>query len=212
MNARFLRPLAGLILAAGLSLPAVAAPDLTMEQIMAHPDWIARSPEQPYFSADGKQIFFQQKAAGSELRDLYRISVAGGSPTLLSPAELVLAETDDRIFSADRKLVAWIRSGNLFVQQGSKRRQLLATGDAGELLTFVGNEAVALRDDNRVLLIQLADGSQRLLATLKTDDDPDADKDVYLELRAGAGGDEAALFLGEIVRVSSRFHRPAAER
>ena len=177
MNARFLRPLAGLMLAAGFSLPVAAAPDLTMEQIMAHPDWIARSPEQPYFSADGKQIFFQQKVAGSELRDLYRISAAGGSASLLSPAELVLAETDNRIFSADRKRVAWIRSGNLFIQQGNTRRQLLATGDAGELLTFVGNEAVALRDDNRVLLIQLADGSQRVLATLKTDDDPAAEKD-----------------------------------
>jgi len=35
--------------------------------------------------------------------------------------------------------------------------------------------------------------------------DPDADKDVYLELRSGAGGEEAALFAAELMRAYERF-------
>ncbi|HVE12882.1 MAG TPA: peptide chain release factor 1 [Elusimicrobiota bacterium] len=35
--------------------------------------------------------------------------------------------------------------------------------------------------------------------------DPDSDKDAYIEVRAGAGGDEAALFAAELVRMYTRF-------
>jgi len=35
--------------------------------------------------------------------------------------------------------------------------------------------------------------------------DPDDDKDVYLEIRAGTGGDEAALFAGDLFRMYGRY-------
>ncbi len=35
--------------------------------------------------------------------------------------------------------------------------------------------------------------------------DPQADKDAYIEVRAGAGGEEAALFAAELVRLYTRF-------
>ncbi|MDE2140898.1 MAG: peptide chain release factor 1 [Elusimicrobia bacterium] len=35
--------------------------------------------------------------------------------------------------------------------------------------------------------------------------DPDDEKNCYLEIRAGAGGDEAALFAGELLRMYTRF-------
>jgi len=35
--------------------------------------------------------------------------------------------------------------------------------------------------------------------------DPDDDKNVYLEIRAGAGGDEAALFAGDLMRMYARY-------
>ncbi|MFH1725701.1 MAG: peptide chain release factor 1 [Elusimicrobiota bacterium] len=38
-----------------------------------------------------------------------------------------------------------------------------------------------------------------------TPKDPDAGKDAYLEVRAGAGGEEAALFAAELVRMYTRF-------
>jgi len=155
---------------------AQAAAPLTLEQIMAHPDWIGPAPEQPYFAADGRHIYFQRKAVGSELRDLYRIRVSDGKTNKLTAAEVVVAESEQRLFSADRKQVAWLRNGNLFVWRQGKPKQLTRTGDAGELLTFVGASQVALRDEGRVLLIDLITGEQSLLATLKNEDDPGSTK------------------------------------
>ena len=35
--------------------------------------------------------------------------------------------------------------------------------------------------------------------------DPNDDKNTFLEIRAGTGGDEAALFAGDLFRMYSRF-------
>jgi peptide chain release factor 1 len=43
------------------------------------------------------------------------------------------------------------------------------------------------------------------LAELLIPKDPDDDKDVFVEIRAGAGGDEAAIFAGDLARMYARF-------
>ncbi|MDC3180544.1 peptide chain release factor 1 [Gammaproteobacteria bacterium] len=42
---------------------------------------------------------------------------------------------------------------------------------------------------------------QQELMILLLPKDPDDDKDIYIEIRAGAGGDEAALFVGDLLRM-----------
>jgi len=43
------------------------------------------------------------------------------------------------------------------------------------------------------------------LQTLLLPKDPNDEKNIFLEIRAGAGGDESALFAGDIFRMYSRF-------
>lgn len=43
------------------------------------------------------------------------------------------------------------------------------------------------------------------LAELLIPKDPDDDKDIFIEIRAGAGGDEAAIFAGDLARMYMRF-------
>ena len=43
------------------------------------------------------------------------------------------------------------------------------------------------------------------LALLLIPKDPDDDKDVFIEIRAGAGGDEAAIFAGDLARMYMRY-------
>ncbi len=57
------------------------------------------------------------------------------------------------------------------------------------------------RDELREKIAALENKLKRMLLPK----DPDADKDVYLELRAGAGGEEAALFAVELMRAYERF-------
>ncbi len=49
--------------------------------------------------------------------------------------------------------------------------------------------------------LELAQELQRLLLPR----DPDDDKNVFLEIRAGTGGDEAAIFAGDLFRMYSRY-------
>ncbi|MFA6094084.1 MAG: peptide chain release factor 1 [Elusimicrobiota bacterium] len=60
----------------------------------------------------------------------------------------------------------------------------------------------------RVEKEELSSRAKELRARLRLEllpKDPDADKDVYLEVRAGAGGEESALFAAELLRMYTRF-------
>ncbi len=51
---------------------------------------------------------------------------------------------------------------------------------------------------------QIADNNEKLTAAL-TPQDPNNDRDVIIEIRAAAGGDESSLFAGELFRMYSRW-------
>ena len=77
-------------------------------------------------------------------------------------------------------------------------RELRELGDAGEeLRTMAGDEVDRLSADESRLLDEL-----RVLLLPR---DPNDDRDVIMEIRAGAGGDEAALFAGELLRMYLRY-------
>src|SRR6056300_1033254 len=46
---------------------------------------------------------------------------------------------------------------------------------------------------------------ESILQTLLIPKDPNDDKNIFLEIRAGTGGDEAALFVGDLFRMYSRY-------
>src|SRR5689334_921924 len=43
---------------------AAGAQALTLEQIMADPDWIGTPPENPYWADDGSAVYFERKRTG----------------------------------------------------------------------------------------------------------------------------------------------------
>lgn len=49
------------------------------------------------------------------------------------------------------------------------------------------------------------DSLEELLVTLLTPRDPEDEKDVIFEIRSGTGGDEAAIFAGDLYRMYSRY-------
>ena len=65
---------------------APARAELTLEQIMADPDWIGAPVEQAYWAADGSAVYYRLKRAGSPLRDLHRVALGDGGDTALAPA------------------------------------------------------------------------------------------------------------------------------
>ncbi len=73
----------------------------------------------------------------------------------------------------------------------------LAAGDDPELRELA-------REDVAALSGRLA-GLERLLRRLLVPNDPKDASNVFLEIRAGTGGDEAALFSGDLFRMYARF-------
>jgi peptide chain release factor 1 len=74
--------------------------------------------------------------------------------------------------------------------------ELIAQGD-GELRELAQEENASLRE--RVVELDAE------LAALMIPRDPNDDKDVFVEIRAGTGGDEAAIFAGDLARMYMRF-------
>ena len=75
-------------------------------------------------------------------------------------------------------------------------REMAASGDP---------EMVALADDETRRLSADIEPIRAEIQELLVPRDPLEDRDVILEIRAGTGGDEAALFAGELLRMYTRF-------
>jgi peptide chain release factor 1 len=92
----------------------------------------------------------------------------------------------------------------LFREYSRLERQLAETD---ELLAGLGKEddlhALAV-EERAQLSARLADLAERLRAELAPKD-PNDERNVILEIRAGTGGDEATLFAGELFRMYSRY-------
>ncbi len=85
------------------------------------------------------------------------------------------------------------------------RSNLEAVGAAKEMLGDEDAEMRALAEEE---LSQAQAEVQRLekeLQLLLLPEDPDDNSNTFLEIRAGTGGDEAALFVGDLARMYSRY-------
>jgi peptide chain release factor 1 len=83
------------------------------------------------------------------------------------------------------------------IKENRDARELANTAESAEEREFFELEA-ALNAQ------RIDDLSERIRAEL-IDRDPNDNKDVILEIRAGAGGDEAALFAGELLEMYTRY-------
>jgi peptide chain release factor 1 len=83
------------------------------------------------------------------------------------------------------------------LEEGREARELIPFAESAEEREFFTSEARAAEEKVYELCEKIR--------TELIDRDPNDDKDVILEIRAGAGGDEAALFAGELVEMYSRY-------
>lgn len=83
------------------------------------------------------------------------------------------------------------------VKAKNDAEEIIAAGDDRELTEMAYDELKELKP-------QLAVYEERLTVLLLPSD-PNDDKDVIVEIRGGAGGDEAALFAGVLFRMYTRY-------
>ncbi len=76
---------------------------------------------------------------------------------------------------------------------------------AREMATDSDPELREMGQEELNALISSCDTLETELQTLLIPDDPFDDSNVYLEIRAGTGGDEAAIFAGDLFRMYSKY-------
>ena len=67
----------GLCLGLAPSEPPQGSDGITLEKIMAHPDWLGSRPENPYWADDGDSLYYERKVEGSEERLLTQSRLDG---------------------------------------------------------------------------------------------------------------------------------------
>ena len=98
------------------ALPTLApAQDLTLEQIMANPDWLGNQPENAFWGADNHTVFFEQKRQGSKLKDLYAVDSNDGAIAEVAEADWSRLFRANAIYNHTGDLHTWAYAGDIYV-------------------------------------------------------------------------------------------------
>jgi dipeptidyl aminopeptidase/acylaminoacyl peptidase len=107
-----LTALTGLAALPAAAAPASASTPITLDQAMAHPDWIGNPAEQAWWSWDGKSVYFKQKRTGSPLRDTFLATEKG--PRKVLDTELAKLDSPNVVYDPSHKRTILVRNGDLF--------------------------------------------------------------------------------------------------
>lgn len=156
------------------------AQELTLEKIMSDPDWLGNSPERPYWADDGDSIYFSLKVPGEERRELYKMGVDARDHAVVEPADRGAISVSGGDWSRDGKRKVYVREGDIYVRtvRGAKVRQLTRTSAREQAPRFMSDERFVqfVRGDS-TFVRDLDSGLEREVASLRTEDDPDAEDD-----------------------------------
>ncbi|HEY0179667.1 MAG TPA: S9 family peptidase, partial [Dokdonella sp.] len=165
--------------AALLSLAAAPARSITLEQAMADPDWIGSPVEQPYWSVDGRSVYYALKRSGTSVRDLHRVDLADGKDTIVDPQAMANADGDDATFDRARARAAFVRNGDVFIRELASGRliQVTRTPEHESAPQFSADgRALQYRRGHDWFVYDLAAGVAGPAAIVKEEKDPDAKK------------------------------------
>src|SRR5271170_4303789 len=105
-----------LALAGATAVAAAGDPqDITLERIMADPDWIGPAVKDAYWSADGRAVYYSLKRRGSPIVDLHRIALADHKDQAIEAKTMAGADAP-AVFDRAGKRAAFARNGDIFVR------------------------------------------------------------------------------------------------
>ena len=155
----------------------VAAPSLTLETIMADPAWIASPPQNPYWSTDGKTVYYSAKRGTSAIVDLHRIDLADGKDTVVDGAAMAASDGGDAVYDRAGTRAAFARNGDIFVRdlRNGALSQITRTPERESAPQFSADgRLLSFRSGNDWFVHDLGSGVTAPAAVLKAEKDPDA--------------------------------------
>ncbi|MCK7458699.1 S9 family peptidase [Idiomarina aminovorans] len=152
--------------------------ELTMEQIMADPDWMGRFPERAFWSMDGDDVLFYQKREGSDIRDLMMLENGVGEPQKVAVENLHQYVADEKVHAADDTFLAYTFEGNVFVRFNDGTVRQLTRDDAKQHnLQPMTNGRLSYQQGHNFFVIDVNSGLSRQVAALAFKDQPKANEE-----------------------------------
>ncbi len=168
-----LLPLTLLLLAA--TAHAQPAAPLTIEQVMADPDWIGPSVDQAWWQWDGKQVQYLLKRDGSPVRDTYRQGIDGAAADRVADTARAGLDAADPSYDASRQRMLFARNGDIFLRdlRSGALTQLTRSNEVESRPQFASDGGAIWRAGNNWYHWR-ADGGTAQVAVVKAERDPNA--------------------------------------
>lgn len=141
---------------------------LTLNQIMADPDWLGRSPESGYWRYDSEAVMYIRKREGQKLKDLWQLPLEQpGNGKRVALEELHQLRDNRRVYNRGRTLIAWVFQGNVFVRdvQSGTVKQLSKDQAHPHNLRFLNDNRIAFQIGNDIYALNPETGLRELLAS-----------------------------------------------
>lgn len=142
---------------------------------MAHPDWLGRQPEGPYWSSDGDSVYFQRKREGEETRDLYRVDLEGRQTIRVSDLDRAGADAAGGNWDRERRRRVFVKAGDVFVRDLDRDSliQITRTAAPESAPFFTAGGDVAFRRAGAWFVRERETGLLRQPFDVRTEDDPE---------------------------------------
>ncbi len=166
---------------------AATAPPFSVEEIMAHPDWIGRPPQDAYWADDSRSVYYEQKRLGAKELDLVQLDLATGVARVVPDAERGSADAPGGDFDRSRARKVYAREGDLFVEELASGRVLQLTRtleDESNPAFLLDGERIRYERNGKLFARELSSGLEEELARILFEDDPlekDRDEDYLAE-------------------------------
>jgi len=152
---------------------AQSATPLTLDRIMADPDWIGPQVEDAWWSWDGRRAQYQLKRDGGSIRDVYQQGIDGGVANRIDGAARAELDAIDPVYDAQRTRMAFVRNDDVFVRdlRSGALTQLTRGEDREARPQWSRDGGLVWRVDNDWYRWTARDGVTQA-AVLKAEDDP----------------------------------------
>ena len=148
---------------------------ITLEQIMADPDWFGRAPESWYWGDDSNTVFYKQKQLGTPLRDLFVNKLnSDKSDQKVSLADFHIANDKFAKLNSHLSHELYTYMGNVFVKNlnNKKVQQVTFTSANERNAIFLTNGNIAYQVGNVFFEHNLTTGQVVELANLQMANKP----------------------------------------
>ncbi len=155
---------------------------LSLELIMADPDWIGNPPLNPWFSDDGSLVFYEQKRIGESMHDLYRVDLKSWEHALVSEAEWALQVDFPGVINPAQTQKVFLKEHDVFLKQldSGVSVRVTQTMEAESAVRFSADgEFVMFRSGDALFRHAIREGVTQQYGQILAEDDPLLEDDTY---------------------------------